>query len=63
VKPSPHRPFAVMWSFFAASGLTVLSVLAVLGWTGYEVPLPARDDVNVPRRQSPRRLTGCSSAS
>jgi uncharacterized protein (DUF305 family) len=45
VKPSPHRPFAVMWSFFAASGLTVLSVLAVLGWTGYEVPLPARDDV------------------
>jgi uncharacterized protein (DUF305 family) len=44
VAPSPHRPFAVMWSFFAAMGALAFAVLAVLGWTGHEVPLPSRDD-------------------
>jgi uncharacterized protein (DUF305 family) len=44
IVPSPQRPFAVMWSFFAVLGVAVFAVLAGLGWLGREVPLPSRND-------------------
>jgi uncharacterized protein (DUF305 family) len=36
--PSPHRGFARIWGGLAVAGTTVLSVIAILGWQGHELP-------------------------
>jgi hypothetical protein len=44
IAPSPHRRFASIWSGLAAVGALALGALALLGWSGREVPLPSANE-------------------
>ena len=41
--PSPHRRFTIGWSGLAVMGLSGLGILALMGWSGRELPWVGRE--------------------